>query len=88
MPASKPERVESSLNGLGDLSRSFAADAPQTLVLAGRFTGTGNPSLAVSVIADRTAPAASGKSADWAVGGVKSAHRRAQPERLRRACVG
>jgi uncharacterized protein DUF4397 len=50
----------SSLNGLGDLSRSFAADAPQTLVLAGRFTGTGNPSLAVSVIADRTAPAASG----------------------------
>ena len=49
-----------SLNGLGDVSTSISADAPQTLVLAGRFTGTGNPSLSVRVIGDRIAPAASG----------------------------
>jgi len=50
----------SSLGGLGDVSTSISADAPQTLVLAGRFTGTGNPSLSVRVIGDRIAPAASG----------------------------
>jgi Domain of unknown function (DUF4397) len=49
-----------SLNGLGDVSASIVADDPQTLVLAGRFTGTGNPSLSVRVIGDRTAPSASG----------------------------
>jgi len=49
-----------SLNGLGDVSASIVADNPQTLVLAGRFTGTGNPSLSVSVIGDRIAPSASG----------------------------
>jgi len=49
-----------SLNGLGDRSASFVADNPQTLVLAGRFTGTGNPTLSVSVISDRTAPSGSG----------------------------
>jgi hypothetical protein len=48
------------LNGLGDVNTSFVADNPQTLVLAGRFTGTGNPSLSVSVTSDRTAPSASG----------------------------
>lgn len=50
----------SSLNGLGDVQTPISADSPQTLVLAGRFTGTGNPSLSVSVIGDRTAPSASG----------------------------
>jgi len=50
----------SSLNGLRDVSASINADNPQTLVLAGRFTGTGNPSLAVSVITDRIAASASG----------------------------
>lgn len=49
-----------SLSGLGDRSASIVADNPQTLVLAGRFTGTGNPSLSVGVIGDRTAPSASG----------------------------
>ena len=49
-----------SLNGLGDVSASIVADNPQTLVLAGRFTGTGNPSLSVSVIGDRIAASASG----------------------------
>jgi hypothetical protein len=49
-----------SLNGLGDRSASIVADNPQTLVLAGRFTGTGNPSLSISVISDRVAPSASG----------------------------
>jgi len=49
-----------SLNGLGDVSASISADDPQTLVLAGRFTGTGNPSLSVRVIGDRIAAAASG----------------------------
>jgi hypothetical protein len=49
-----------SLNGLGDVSAAIVADNPQTLVLAGRFTGTGNPSLSVRVIGDRTAPSASG----------------------------
>ena len=50
----------SSLNGLGDVSASIVADNPQTLVIAGRFTGTGNPSLSLNVIGDRTAPSASG----------------------------
>ncbi|HZW90459.1 MAG TPA: DUF4397 domain-containing protein, partial [Myxococcaceae bacterium] len=50
----------SSLSGLGDVNASIVADNPQTLVLAGRFTGTGNPSLSVSVIGDRTAPSGSG----------------------------
>ncbi len=50
----------SSLNGLGDVSTSIVADNPQTLVLAGRFTGSGNPSLSVSVIGDRTAPSGTG----------------------------
>jgi hypothetical protein len=50
----------SSLNGLGDVPTSISADSPQTLVLAGRFTGTGNPSLSVTVIGDRTAPSGSG----------------------------
>jgi hypothetical protein len=50
----------SSLNGLGDVSTPISADSPQTLVLAGRFTGTGNPSLSVTVIGDRTAPSGAG----------------------------
>jgi hypothetical protein len=50
----------SSLNGLGDVSTSIVADNPQTLVLAGRFTGSGNPSLSVSVLGDRTAPSGTG----------------------------
>jgi len=49
-----------SLNNLGDRSASFVADNPQTLVLSGRFTGTGNPSILVSVFSDRTAPSATG----------------------------
>jgi hypothetical protein len=49
-----------SLNGLGDVSASISADAPQTLVLTGRFTGSGNPSLSLRVIGDRIAAAASG----------------------------
>lgn len=50
----------SSLNGLGDISTSISADSPQTLVLAGRLTGSGNPSLGIRVIVDRIAPSASG----------------------------
>jgi hypothetical protein len=49
-----------SLNGLGDVSAVIAADFPQTLVLAGRLTGTGSPSLNVRVFQDRTASAPSG----------------------------
>jgi len=49
-----------SLNGLRDLSTAISADSPQTLVLAGRFTGSGNPSLTVMVTVDRIAPSASG----------------------------
>ncbi|HUM09324.1 MAG TPA: DUF4397 domain-containing protein [Myxococcaceae bacterium] len=50
----------STLNGLGDVSASISADAPQTLVLTGRLTGSGSPSLTVKVIGDRTAAAPSG----------------------------
>ena len=50
----------SSLNGLGDVNTSIVADNPQTLVLAGRLSGAGSPSLSVTVIGDRTAPSASG----------------------------
>jgi hypothetical protein len=50
----------SSLSGLGDVSTAIAANSPQTLVLAGRFTGSGNPSLTVRVTVDRIAPSASG----------------------------
>ena len=49
-----------SYSNLGDISASISADNPQTLVLAGRFTGTGNPTIGVRVIGDRTAAAASG----------------------------
>ena len=50
----------SSLNGLGDQSMSISADAPQTLVVAGRLTGTNNPFVSIRVIGDRIAPASSG----------------------------
>jgi hypothetical protein len=50
----------SSLNGVRDLSTTISADSPQTIVLAGRFTGSGNPSLMLRVTVDRIAPAASG----------------------------
>jgi hypothetical protein len=50
----------SSLNGLGDVSTAISANSPQTLVLAGRFTGSGNPSLTLRVIVDRIALSASG----------------------------
>ena len=49
-----------SLNGLGDVSAVIAADFPQSLVLAGRLTGTGSPSLNVKVFQDRIAAAPSG----------------------------
>jgi Domain of unknown function (DUF4397) len=49
-----------SYSNLGDISASISADNPQTLVLAGRFTGTGNPTVGVKVIGDRIAAAASG----------------------------
>jgi hypothetical protein len=50
-----------SLNGLGDVSVAIAADFPQTLVLAGRLTGTGSPTLeGTKVFQDRIAAAPSG----------------------------
>jgi hypothetical protein len=48
------------LSGLGDVSTSIVADNPQTLVIGGRFTGTGSPSLSLNVLSDRIAPSASG----------------------------
>jgi hypothetical protein len=50
----------SSLSGLGDVTTSIASDSPQTVVIAGRFTGTGNPSLTLRTTVDRIAPSASG----------------------------
>lgn len=52
-----------SLNGLGDVSAVIAADSPQTLVLTGRLSGTGSPSLNLKVFGDRTAGAPSGSVA-------------------------
>ena len=49
-----------SLNGLLDMSANISADSPQTVVLAGRFTGSGNPSLSLTTTVDRIAPSASG----------------------------
>ncbi|HZJ52758.1 MAG TPA: DUF4397 domain-containing protein [Myxococcaceae bacterium] len=49
-----------SLNGLGDVSAVLAADLPQTLVLTGRLTGSGSPSLNVKVFQDRIAASPGG----------------------------
>ena len=49
-----------SYSNLGDISASIDADNPQTLVLAGRFTGDGNPTIGIRVLGDRTGASASG----------------------------
>ena len=50
----------STLNGLGDVRTTISSDAPQTLVLTGRLTGSGSPSLTVTVTRDRIAAAPGG----------------------------